>query len=144
MRRSRLTPAVAVLLSAPIHSAIAQQATEAPDSARAEIRSVLRAFYFNLESQNWDALAAYVLSPKLLERGGAPAELQMVVRDRARSRSWSHAAAGRVTCPSNTSAAVDAAAIQLDGDWADVSVTRCSGGTSGVDELGLLYFEDRW
>jgi len=36
------------------------------------------------------------------------------------------------------------AAIQLDGDWAEVSVPRCSGASPGVDELRLLYFEDRW
>jgi hypothetical protein len=144
MQRSRLALAVAVLLSAPIHSATAQQAPEVPDSARAEIRAVLRAFYFNLESRNWDALAAYVLSPKLLERRGAPGDLQKVARDRSRSRGWSHAAAAPVTCPSSTSSMVDSAAIRLDGDWADVSVPRCSGTSSGVDELGLLYFEGRW
>ena len=45
--------------------AAAQRAAIQPDSAQAQIRTVLRGFYSNLESRNWDALAAYVLSPKL-------------------------------------------------------------------------------
>ena len=36
------------------------------------------------------------------------------------------------------------AAIRLDGDWAEVSVPRCSGNSAGADELRLLYFEERW
>jgi hypothetical protein len=39
---------------------------------------------------------------------------------------------------------VDQAAIRLDGDWAEVSVPRCSGAAAGVDELRMLYFEERW
>jgi hypothetical protein len=39
---------------------------------------------------------------------------------------------------------VEEAAIRLDGDWAEVSVPRCSGTSSGADEFRLLYFEQRW
>jgi len=39
---------------------------------------------------------------------------------------------------------IDEAVIRLDGDWADVSVPRCSGGSPGVDAFGMLYFENRW
>jgi hypothetical protein len=39
---------------------------------------------------------------------------------------------------------IDEAVIQLDGDWADVSVPRCSGGSPGVDKFGMLFFEKRW
>ena len=39
---------------------------------------------------------------------------------------------------------VDEAAIWLDGDWAEVSVPRCSGASSGLDEFRMLYFEERW
>ena len=38
----------------------------------------------------------------------------------------------------------DDAVIGLDGDWADVSVPRCSGPSPGVDHFGMLYFEQRW
>jgi hypothetical protein len=133
---------LALLLGAP--RVAAAQSADAPDSASAGIRLVLRAFYLNLASQNWDALAAYVLSPKLLERRGAPGELQMVVRDRTRSRGAAAAQAAPPACPSSASPMIDAAVVRIDGDWADVSVPRCAGPSPGVDRFGMLYFEQRW
>jgi hypothetical protein len=142
-RRPSILVAAALLIAlAP--PATAQHPAIAPDSARAQIRAVLRAFYLNLENQNWDALSAYVLSPKLLERRGAPGDLQMVAKDRARGRGSSHAAAAPRICPSSTSPMIDEAVIQLDGDWAEVSVPGCRGAAAGVDEFRLLYFEARW
>jgi hypothetical protein len=132
------------LLLTAASSASAQTAAIAPDSAPAQIRLVLRAFYLNLASQNWDALAAYVLSPKLLERRGAPGELRMVVRDRTRSRGAPGATATPPACPSSASPMIDDAVVRVDGDWADVSVPRCSGPSPGVDQFGMLYFEERW
>jgi hypothetical protein len=144
MPNRRPTLAAGVLLMALAQPAPAQRAAIQPDSARAQIRTVLRAFYFNLENQNWEALAAYVLSPKLLERRGAPTDLQMVARDRGRGRGSSHAATASLSCPSSASPGVDEAGIRLDGDWAEVSVPRCSGASLGVDEFRMLYFEERW
>jgi hypothetical protein len=144
MPSARLTLTLGVLLLAVTPPAIAQEVAAPPDSARAQIRAVLRAFYLNLASQNWDALAVYVLSPKLLERRGAPGELQMVARDRTRRRGSPPALAAPRTCPSSASPMIDEAAIRLDGDWADVSVPRCSGPAPGVDGFGMLYFEQRW
>jgi hypothetical protein len=132
-----------LLLLGATRAATAQTAG-APDSAAAGIRLILRAFYLNLASQNWDALAAYVLSPKLLERRGAPGELQMVVRDRTRSRGGTGPTAAPPACPSSASPMIDGAVIGVDGDWADVSVPRCSGASPGVDRFGMLYFERRW
>jgi hypothetical protein len=114
------------------------------DSAQSQVRAVLRAFYLHLENQNWEALSPYVLSPKLLERRGGPGDFQMVTRDRTRGRGSSHATSTPRTCPATPSALIDEAAIRLDGDWAEVSVPRCSGASAGVDELRLLYFEERW
>lgn len=133
-----------MLLMALAHTAIAQRGMPAPDSAQAQIRRVLRAFYLNFANRNWDALAADVLSPKLLERRGAPEDLQMVARDRGRGRGSTHAVQPPRTCPSKTSPMIDEAAIRVDGDWADVSVPRCSGDSAGVDGFGMLYFENRW
>jgi hypothetical protein len=140
----RPTLAAGLLLMALARPAAAQGAAIQPDSAHAQIRAVLRAFYLHLQNQNWQALSAYVLSPKLLERRGAPEDLQMVARDRARGRGSSHVGAAPMPCPSSTSPKVDEAAIRLDGDWAEVSVPRCSGTSSGADEFRLLYFERRW
>ena len=39
---------------------------------------------------------------------------------------------------------IDEAFIGLDGDWAEVSVPRCSGASAGVDQFGMLFFEKRW
>ena len=140
----RRTLTLGLLLLAAAAPASAQEGNAvAPDSARAQIRSVLRAFYFHLASQNWDALSSYVLSPKLLERRGAPGDLQMVARDRTRSRAPGATVAPR-TCPASASPMVDEAVIRIDGDWADVAVPRCSGSSPGVDEFGMLFFEQRW
>ena len=144
MQTLRLSLMLSLLLTAAPPPATAQRTAIAPDSARAQIRSVLRAYYLNLANQNWDALAAYVLSPKLLERRGAPGDLQMVARDRMRARGSPDAAAAPRGCPSSASPMIDEAVIRLDGDWADVSVPRCSGASPGVDQFGMLYFEQRW
>jgi hypothetical protein len=144
MQAPRLTLTLALLLMAAPPSANAQSAAIAPDSVRAQILSVLRAFYLNLANQNWDALAAYVLSPKLLERRGAPGDRQLVARDRTRGRGSPAAVAAPRACPSSASPTIDDAVIGLDGDWADVSVPRCSGALPGVDRFGMLYFEQRW
>lgn len=144
MPGGRFTLAAGLLLMVLARPAAAQGAAIQPDSAHAQIRTVLRAFYLHLQNQNWEALSAYVLSPKLLERRGAPGDLQMVVRDRARRRGASHVGAAPMACPSSTSPKIDEAAIRLDGDWAEASVPRCSGTAWGADEFRLLYFEQRW
>lgn len=119
-------------------------AAQVPDSAAAQVRTVLRAYYLNFDSGNWDALAAYVLSPKLLERRGVPADSALVLRDRTRRRAGEHAATPPSHCPAPGSAMIDSAAVRIDGDWAEVSVPRCKGEQAGVDEFRLIYFEQRW
>ena len=141
IRRTALIVAGLMALALP---AAAQQAAIQPDSAKTQIRTVLRGFYSNMESGNWDALAAYVLSPKLLERRGAAGDSQLVARDRTRTRASSRVAAAPVKCSASTSPMIDQADIQLDADWAEVSVPRCRGGSAGTDEFRLLYFEQRW
>ena len=143
MQALRLTLALTLLPMATASSLIAQDRPLAPDSAVAEIRLVLRAFYLNYANQNWDALASYVLSPKLLERRGAPGDTQMVARDRRRSRG-SSLEVSPPACPSSASPMIGDAGIRVDGDWADVSVPRCSASAPGVDRFGMLYFENRW
>jgi hypothetical protein len=139
----RALVAIVVLTAAWVRSGNAQ--TVLPqDSAQGQIRAVLRVFYLNLENRNWEALSAYVLSPKLLERRGPPGDLQMAARDRTRTRAAAHPAAAPATCASSAAPAVDRAVMRLDGDWAEVSVPRCLGTSAGTDEFRLLYFENRW
>jgi hypothetical protein len=135
--------AAALLLSVP-RLMMAQEVVIAPDSAQSAVRAVLRAFYLHLEQRNWDALSPYVLSPKLLERRGGSGEAQVVGRNKTHGRGSPHAASTPRTCPATPSASVDEAVIRVDGDWAEVSVPRCNGATPGVDELRMLYFEERW
>jgi hypothetical protein len=136
--------AAVILLMAVPRVITAQEPVIQPDSAQAQIRTVLRAFYLDLENKNWGALSSYVLSPKLLERRGGPGDVRMVTKDRTRSRGAPHAASQPRTCPAKPSALTEAAEIRLDGDWAEISVPRCSGSTAGVDELRMLSFEERW
>ena len=144
MLGQRCTLATTILLLGLVQPAVAQEAATHADSAPVQIRAVLRAYYLNLANQNWGALSTYVLSPKLLERRGTPGDVQMLTRDRTRGRGSSHATARPLLCSSSPSPVVDDAAIQVDGDWAEVSVPRCSGTSSGVDEFRMLYFENRW
>jgi hypothetical protein len=145
MHMPRVTVTLTIVLMAlAAPPVMAQEASVAPDSSRAQIRAVLRAFYRNLADQNWDALAAYVLSPKLLERRGKAGDAEMVALDRTRGRSSAPANVALPACPSSGSPMIDQASILLERDWADVSVPRCSGASPGVDGFGMLYFEDRW
>jgi hypothetical protein len=109
--------ATAILLLVLVQRAVAQEAATEADSAPVQIRAVLRAYYLNLANQNWDALSTYVLSPKLLERRGAPEDVQMVTKDRTRGRGSSQATARPLLCSSSPSPAINDAAIQVDGDW---------------------------
>jgi hypothetical protein len=144
MRTPRIILTLGGLLFAVAPAAAAQGTAIEQESARADIHAVLRAFYLNLANQNWDALAAYVLSPKLLERRGSPGDPQTVARNRTRGRGRPATMAAPYTCPSSASPMITEADIRLDGDWAEVSVPRCSRRSPGVDEFGMLYFEKRW
>ena len=106
--------------------------------------SLVTSFWATIFNVIFGIFAAYVLSPKLLERRGVAGDVETVARDRTRTRASSRVAAAPVTCPSSSSPMIDQAAIQLDGDWAEVSVPRCSGGSAGTDEFRLIYFEERW
>src|SRR5262245_35830952 len=130
----RLVMTTSTLLMALATPGLAQGPAISPDSARAEIRGVLRAFYLHWTNQNWEALSSYVLSPKLLERRGGPDEAQVVAKDRTRARVSSHAASAPDTCGATPAAMVDDAVIRLDDDWAEASVPRCGRALAGVDE----------
>lgn len=136
--------AAGMLTAFALSSAAAQQTATHADSANTEIRTVLRAFYFNLVHKDWEALGAYVLSPKILERRTGSVGLQAAAKDWPRARAPSRPIAGAGSCPSSDSAMISRAAIRIDGDWAEVSVPRCGVAFAGTDEFRLLYLEARW
>ncbi|HEV8454240.1 MAG TPA: hypothetical protein VGQ24_05090 [Gemmatimonadales bacterium] len=136
--------AAAGMLMAFAVPATAQRAVVQQDSAEAQLRGVLRAFYFNLAHHDWEAIAADVLSAKVVASRSAPSGIQTAPRDRARAPRSSGSANEPVACSSSTSAGVDEAAIHLDGEWAGVSIPRCGAAATGVDEFRLIHIEKRW
>jgi hypothetical protein len=128
--------ALALVLSAWTVSATAQQSPILPDSARAQIHTRLRAFYFNLAHQDWEALTSDILAAKVVAHRPAPEALVLAA-------SAASLADEPAACSSNE-ALVDQAAITLDGDWAEVSVPRCADALAGADEFRLIHFEERW
>ena len=140
----RIAVAAAGMLLTLALPATAQRTTDQQDSAEAQLRGVLRAFYFDLAHHDWEAIAAHVLSAKVTASRPAPASIQTATRNRARPQHSSGSADERVACSSSTSAVVGQAAIQLEGDWAAASVPRCGAASVGADEFRLIQFERRW
>jgi hypothetical protein len=136
--------AAAGMLMAFAVPATAQRAVLQQDSPEAQLRGVLRAFYFNLAHHDWEAIAADVLSAKVMASRPAPASIQTAIRDRAPAKRSSGSADEPAACSSNTSALVGEAAIQLDGNWAGVSIPRCGVAATGADEFRLIHIERRW
>jgi hypothetical protein len=122
---------------------IAQQSPAQPDSARAQIHTSLRAFYFNLARQDWEALTADILAAKVVAHRPAPAALVAAAASASREVAGSEAN-HRAACSSSATPLVDQAIMLLDGDWAEVSVPRCGTVAGGRDEFRLIRFEERW
>lgn len=122
--------AVAMLMTLALPAA-GQQAAARQDPVEAQLHSVLRAFYFNLAHHDWEAIAADVLSAKVLASRPVPERLP-------------RSAGEPVDCSPGASAIVEEAIIQREGDWADVSVPRCGVAAIAADEFRLIRFENRW
>jgi hypothetical protein len=131
-RRTAL--ALVTLLIAAACRAAAQQAPAQHDSTRAQIHRTLRAFYFNLAHNDWEALTADILPAKVVPHRSVPEALVMAARS---------GAGPPVECGSPETPLIDGAIITLDGDWAEVSVPRCTE-PRGADEFRLIRFERRW
>jgi hypothetical protein len=142
MGRMRWTPfAVGLAMSISGSAAAAQYTAVQPEFARAQIQATLRSFYFNLSRHDWEALTADILAAKVVAHRHVPEALMVAAV--ASGRTVESSAAEPVTC-SAKAALVGQAAITLDGDWAEVSVPRCTGVPAGADEFRLIHFEARW
>jgi hypothetical protein len=130
-----MRPALALvaLVAAVPASAAAQQAPSAHDSTRAAIQQTLRAFYFNLEHQDWEALTADILPAKVVAHRSAPEALVLAAPGLA----------GSGACAPPALPMIEEAIIILDGDWAEVSVPRCTEARR-ADQFRLIRFERRW
>ncbi len=118
-------------------AATAQQPIAPTDSTHAQLGTTLRAFYFNLAHRDWEALAADILSAKVLASRPAPEVLVAAATLPATS-------GDAPECGPDAGALVDRAKIMLDGEWAEVSVPRCDAGAGAADEFRLIRFEARW
>jgi hypothetical protein len=127
---------LALVLSAWTASVTAQQSPIRPDSARAQIHTSLRAFYFNLAHGDWEALTADILAAKVVASRSAPEALVLATETSSSDVP--------VSCSPATTALVDQAVITLEGDWAEVSVPRCTAALAGADVFRLIHFEERW
>jgi hypothetical protein len=110
-------------------------AQQRPDqhSARGEIRTTLRSYYFNLAHNDWEALTADILAAKIVAHRPAPNQLLAAAAESASHESPPAYCASELP-------RIDGAEVMLDGDWAEVSVPHCRGN----DEFRLIHFEHRW
>jgi hypothetical protein len=131
--RARISLVLATALGVCTSTAAAQQSPIEPDSARAQIQTALRAFYFNLDHQDWEALTADILAAKVIASRAVPKSMVAPAP-----------ASDRLPCSSDIPTRVSRAAIAFDGDWAEVSVPRCTVASAGSDEFRLIHFEERW
>jgi hypothetical protein len=130
VRQALVVAVIALGAAAPAARA---QAAAPLDSAA--IHTTLRAFYFNLAHDDWEAIAADVLSAKVVAHRPAP---EALVARAVRSRP-----AG-ASCSSGATAPVERPVLARQGDWVEASVTRCAAGRSVTDEFRLVRFEGRW
>lgn len=138
----RAVAGLLAILVAWVVPAAGQQPPDRPDSARAQIHTVLRAFYFSLAHQDWEALTAHILPAKVLAHRPPPEAL--ILAAASTERATPAPAVREQVCSSEKPALVERASITLDGDWAEVSVPRCAPAEGAVDEFRLVHFETRW
>ena len=137
MRRSHPLTALAFLMLGSGTAAAAQEATVVPTGAAAEIGGRLRAFYFNLGHNDWDALTADILAAKVVAHRRPPERLLLAPLTPPGTAS----SPAEKVCPG--AVAVEQAVITVEGDWAGASVPHC-GPVSLHDEFRLIQFAGRW
>jgi hypothetical protein len=132
----RMATLLAAMLTSATIPVLAQQPTTQLDSARAQIHTTLRSFYFSLAHRDWEALAADILSAKVMASHPTPESL-LAVADHAAG------ADGLEVCSIDPASRVQHATITLDREWARALVPRCPRGAA-ADEFRLIRFERRW
>jgi hypothetical protein len=120
--KSQLPVLLLALLIGLTTAGSSQQRAEISDPERAEIHSILRRFYFNLDRRDWEALTSDILPAKVMAHRPIPTSLlPPFARDFIEE---SILARGE------------------DGDWVGVVVPRCS--ADEFDQFRLVRFENRW
>lgn len=138
-RSERRAVALTGILVAIVTTAAAQQPRTRSEPAELRIRGALRAFYFSLAHNDWEALTAGILPAKVVAHHPAPAGIVAASQPHERPAS----------CPPTVVERVEGAEITIDGVWAAASVARCRTGEIGgmevgTDEFRFIEFDGRW
>ncbi len=105
---------------------------EPRDSAsEAMIVGEMRAFYRDLDRQNWPALLDHFLPAKVTARWAPPTA----------DRTWAELAAPATRAADDSEGCDLRIAVAIVGDWARVRVRRCA---VAVDEAWLLHVSGHW
>ena len=135
MLNGRTTTALVAAMMACAGTGAAQQASAPPDSvSRVEIRTALRAFYYNRTHGNSNALLVDMLGSKVDANRIAPFEA-VVASDTSPMDP-------HISCMAD--APIDSAVIVLKGNWAHVSVPRCGATESTADQFRMIRMDERW
>jgi hypothetical protein len=119
-------------------TAYSQQPAGVSDVERAEIHSILRRFYFNLDHRDWEGLTSDILAAKVMAHRPMPARLLT-----AFGSDSSRAPMDLPACGQDLPA-VEQAILARSEDWMMVVVPRCPAGMKGADRFRLVRFENRW
>jgi hypothetical protein len=143
-RAHRAGALIAMLTAIGGTTVVAQQPSARAEPAELQIRTSLRAFYFNLAHHDWEALTAGILPAKVVAHHPAPAAIVAASQPHDRPANCSPAIAERV----------EDVEITIDAGWAAASVARCGAGEfgsgevggndAGADEFRFIEFDGRW
>jgi hypothetical protein len=139
MPRNPALTAIAFLVLGSSRMLAAQDGPAFRNEGIAEIGGRLRSFYFNLASNNWDALTADILAAKVVAHRPPPEMLLL----RAATPAGAGASLVERPCSGDLSVSVHQAVIAVEGDWAEARVPHC-GPVPRYDEFRLIRFAGRW
>lgn len=141
-----------VLLLTPAQPLSGQAASSIESPQAEEIRGVIRAFYFHLAHQDWDAVGRQILPAKVVARWAPPDALlpphTSHIGD-ARGSPFEAAVARQMAkaeprCTADHARAVAHASVAIEGRWAAVSLAPCSEGSMAGDEFRLFFMQGSW
>jgi hypothetical protein len=131
----RTTAAIVTMMIVFAGTTSAQQSSAPPDSvSREDIRTALRAFYYDRVHGDANALLVGMLGSKVDANRTAPFEA-IVASDTTPQNP-------HVICMRD--APIDRAVIVLKGKWAHVSVPRCGATEATADQFRMIRMDEHW
>ena len=130
----RATAIVAAMLACAATGAAQGPSTPPDSTARAEIRTALRSFYYNRAHGDANSLLIGMLGSKVDANRNAPFDA-IVASDTMPMDP-------HVSCMPE--APIDRAVIEVKGKWAHISVPRCGATESTADQFRMFRMDERW